>query len=247
MQGNSQEHQTLIDPYQRSPPPRASGTGLMNVIWFAAALCLVAVGIMGVVATLISFKIADCIEMLYLVIFGSILAVLDTPIFANIKIVPDLKKTISQYVSILTRVTGRGMVFVFLGCTMWASVTVNVDLLFLKIIAALLTWFTIIVGIGSVGIGLSKSWKAERVRTHFLSAPPNTNIEAMYSANAKLQPNAGMTKEEFGIVVKNVRGMLLSNADLQHIFHCICTDRRREYLSKKDMEDWVHGGLMVFL
>jgi hypothetical protein len=218
----------------------------MNVIWFAAALCLVGVGIIGVVATLVSFQIADCIEMLYLVIFGAVLAVLDTPIFANIKIVPDLKKTISQYVSILTRVTGRGLVFVFLGCTMWAAVTANVEVLFLEIIAAVLTWFTILVGLGSLCIGIMKSWNAEKVRKHFLTAPPQTDIDSMYSAHAKLQPSVGMTKEEFGNMTKAVRGIVLNNADLQHIFHCVCSDRRREFLSKHDMQDWVHGG-MVFL
>merc|ERR1719464_1078351 len=98
----------------------------MNLVFFAGACCLILGSFVGFLVSFFRFELdllTDVIEMAYIFMFGVILAVLDTPFFKTIKAMGDFKMYIGKYVNILTRVTGKGLAFLFLGsdlfCVLW--------------------------------------------------------------------------------------------------------------------------------
>merc|ERR1712072_714188 len=63
----------------------------LTLLWFGAASAVVLGAFLGALACLSSFELVDSLEMWYLVVFGMILAILDTPVFVNVSIVPAMR------------------------------------------------------------------------------------------------------------------------------------------------------------
>merc|ERR1712217_32335 len=99
----------------------------MNLVFFAAACCIMLGALIGGLCLFFSFELVDCLGMCYLIVFGGILAVLDTPFFKQVKAMGDLKMYIGKYINLLTRVTGKGVTFLFLGCTLFIMMWDNLE------------------------------------------------------------------------------------------------------------------------
>jgi len=212
-------------------------------MWFGASLCVMVGAMISFVNELFSLVWVDALEMAYLFLFGLLLATVDTPLFSTFNVVNTVRHGVNRFVAILTRVSGKGVVYMFLGCTLWSSMFSNLEggfLLFLAVLLGVLIFFT---GIVSLVLGISKSRNLNLVR---LELHKHENVQQMYDSHAKTKPELGLTSEEFNKMSPYLRGVSFEGSDLKFIFNALSSDPSRNFISIHDMRDWVSGG-MVFI
>mmetsp|Transcript_69405 Transcript_69405/g.166402 ORF Transcript_69405/g.166402 Transcript_69405/m.166402 type:complete len:278 (+) Transcript_69405:123-956(+) len=239
----------------RSGPPPT--TNIMNLIWFGAAVAIMILAVLGLIYTFLNFEWLDSLQFIFLFIFGFVLAVMDTPIFSNIRLVPDLRMAISRYFNIIMRVTGKGVVLLFVGASLWMTLWANERASnFILVLTVVLCLPVILIGIASIGIGVMKSMQLDKVRTRlrqdaFPQGASNQGavqsvISDLYNQYAKMQPEIGMTKSEFNQMSKHFRGVEFQDQDLKLIFVALASHPKRENLTQVDLADWIYGAI-VFL
>lgn len=216
----------------------------MNLIWFAAACCVMIGAFVSFLSELFSLEWVDALEMGYLFIFGLILAVLDTPLFNQVQGVMEMKTAVGKYIAVLQRVTGKGCTYIFLGCALWSSMFSNIEGGFLLFLGTLIGLFVVVIGVFSVAIAILKSRNLDLVRKELRKEP--SSLRQMYDMHAKMNPTAGITQEEFKKMTPYARGVSFEQGDIKLIFNALSTHPRREMISLDDLTAWVNGG-MVFI
>jgi len=217
----------------------------MNLIWFAAACSVMLGASISFVSELFSLEWVDALEMGYLFIFGLLLAVLDTPLFNQVAIVSELRTGIGKYIAVLQRVTGKGAAYIFLGCALWSSMFANVEGGFLLFLAALIGLFVVFIGVFSMAIAILKSRNLNLVRLELRKE--DTSLRQMYDMHAKMNPQAGITQEEFKKMTPYARGVSFEQSDIKLIFNALSSNPRRDVISLDDLTAWVNGTMMVFI
>lgn len=221
-------------------PPKG-GPRRMNVAFFAAAVCVVVGSLVGFICTLFTLQWVDALEFLYLTLAGVLLALLDTPFLPSLMIFHQSRTWIGRYVHILMRVTGKGMVLIFLGSTLWAGMMVNVKGTFFTVLSVIFGLVIVIVGLISLIIGMMKSWNLEKVRTAYAQPLPGEGIDRAFDMNARLNPSVGLFKQEWEGIARKA-GQKPPEADITLIFNAISTNPDRKTVSKEDLMDWASGG-----
>jgi len=224
---------------------RMSSTNPMNLIWFAAACSVMIGSILSFVYELMSLQWVDALEMVYLFIFGFLLAVMDTPLFNQVAIVSELRAAIGKYIAILQRVTGKGAAYVFLGCSLFSSMYANVEGGFMMFLAFLIGLFVVIVGTFSLIIAVLKSRNLDLLRRELMK--DTWTLKSMYDNHAKFKPSVGLTQEEFKKMCPMARGVSFEASDIKLIFNALSSNPRRDVISLEDLQAWVNGACMVFI
>jgi|Transcript_12528 hypothetical protein len=226
--------------------PIAGKPNPLNLSMFAADCCVMLGALVSFFSEFFSIQWVNALEMSYLFIFGLILAVLDTPLIPNHQIIRDYQFSITKYIALLSRVTGKGAVYIFLGCalasSMWAK---NEKSGFMIFVAVLIGFFVVLVGLMVLSVGLLKSRNLNLVRQELRK--DNTSLEQLYTQHAKLHPQSGLTKEEFKTMTPYARGVAFEDADLHLIFNALSTSFRQEYITHDDMLAWVRGSWPVLI
>jgi len=239
----------------------------MNLVFFAGACCLIVGSFIGFCIAFFRPQFVDVIEMAYIFMFGVILAVLDTPFFKTIKAMGDFKMYIGKYINILTRVTGKGLAFLFLGsdlfCVLWelGADDSNSSHVAIKVFAVLACFIPVVVGLAAIVIGIMKSWKLQKARKHIEMA---ATLEQRYDTWAQTYRDAqgGLTPLEFNQLTMDNGGFKWEDADLKLIFNALVSNPAwrinatstqggrssadEPKIPKEDLMSWVKGG-MVFL
>jgi len=246
---NNNAHNNAQPQYTRPPGNTAPIAGKYNPLGLGmfAADCFVMLGaLICFFSEFFSIQWIDALEMSYIFIFGLILAVLDTPLIPNHQIVRDYQFSITKYIALLSRVTGKGAVYIFLGCalasSMWAKNEASGFMIFL---AVLIGFFVVLVGLVVLVLGLLKSRNLNLVRQELRK--DDTSLEQLYTQHAKLHPQSGLTKEEFKNMTPYARGVAFEDADLNLIFNALSTNFRREYITHDDMLAWVKSNWPVLV
>lgn len=232
----------------------------MNLVFFAAACCVMVGSFIGGIFLFFSFELVDFLGTCYLFLFGAILAVLDTPFFKTMKAMSDFKAYIGKYIEFLTRVTFKGITFMFLGSYLFATMWDNLEggfLLFLSVVVSL-TPFA--VGMVAVVIGIMKSQKLEKARRHL----EMSSIEQRYDMWAQTYrgPHGGLTPGEFNNMTMENGGFKWEEPDLKLIFQALVKNpawkmnataaqtnaggqmaAEEPKIPKDDLMDWVKGGI----
>jgi len=222
---------------------KMSSTNPMNLIWFAAAVCVLVASLITFIAELFDFAIVDAVEMVYLFLFALVLAVLDTPLFTNIKIVPDMRQAIGKYFALVQRVTGKGLIYIFLSATLWAAMWANLESYALKTLGVIVGLFVFVVGLASLAIGIMKSRNLDLVRKRLHEEGANS-LGQMYEMHARMNPAAGITQEEFKKMTPYARGVSFESNDIKLIFNALSSNPRRDVISRSDLEMWVNGHIV---
>lgn len=217
----------------------------MNLMWFAASCCIMFGSMISFVQMLFSGQEVDALEMVYMFIFGLLLAVLDTPFFNQVSIVSESRIGISKYIAALQRVTGKGLAYIFLGCALFSAIYANVTGVLLLSLGALLSLFTVGIGVFSTAIAFCKSRNLDLVRVELRKEP--MSLKQMYDMHAKMNPMAGITQEEFKKMTPYARGVSFENSDIKVIFNALSSHPKREVISLDDLTGWVNGSMMVFI
>jgi hypothetical protein len=193
--------------------------------------------------TLFSLQWVDALEMAYLFLIGTLLATVDSPIFSHFEIVSRIRLGVSRFCSLLTRVTCKGLVYIFMGCTLWSSMMANFKKdTGMNVLAVILGVVILFSGFVSLVLGVNKSHKLRLVK---LELQKHENVQQMYTAHAKTKPELGLTSEEFNKMCPYLRGIQFEGSDLRYIFNAISSDPSRQFLSIHDMVSWVQGGLIL--
>lgn len=260
------------DPYGGNAPShtlnKMSTNTEMNVVFFAAACCIMVGAFIGGISMFFSLQLVDFIGMTYLMCFGGLLAALDTPFFKTIKLITDLKMYIGKYIQFVTRVTGKGVTFVFLASALFLQMWENAeDNNFLKFLAVVLCLVPFLVGASFVVIGAFKSLKLDKARKQLQQMG---QIEARYDQYAQTYrgPQGFLTMAEFNGLTMENGGFKFETSDLKLIFNALVsnpawrpsaqapqnnqggyqapTGDEALRIPRQDLLDWVKGG-MVFL
>lgn len=231
----------------RGGPPtykaKPNSAGIFGLIWFGAACCVMIGAGITFIIELVSLEWVDALEMVYMLLFGLILAVIDTPFFVSMKWVGDMRNAVGFYVAVLVRITGKGIAYIFLGATLFASMWNNLEGTFLKFLAILFGLVVVLVGMLSVLIGALKSKNLDAVKR--MIKQEQGGVTQLYQKHAR-RPQQGMTTEEFRTMAETMRGMVFNGSDLYQIFKAISTDPDRNVLTQEDFENWVQTSF-VFL
>lgn len=224
--------------------------GNMNDVFFAAAVSIMVCGLCSGMVYLFSLRMFDFLALTYLTTFGAVLGVLDTPFFKTIKFVVESKTYIGKYVQFVTRVTGKGVAFIFLASMLFMTVWENCDHLFFQFMVVLLCLFPAVVGGFAIGIGVLKSNKLDKARRQL----------QLYN-----WPNGGLTMSEFNVLTMENGGFKFQSLDLKLIFNALVSNpswrvqasaaqtqqggysnAEEVRIPKQDLLDWTNGGF-VFL
>lgn len=266
---NYQPHGSPGGPYGSnsgySTHPSASLKGMsvggnINDIFFGAACCIVLGAFLSGFVLFFTLALVDFIQVTYLMIFGGILAILDTPLFKTIKAVMDAKMYIGKYLQFVTRVTGKGVTLVFLGSALFMTMWHNLEGWFFKVLTVVLCFFPMLVGFGAIIIGILKSSKLDKARRQVQMV-----INDRYAQYAQTHPGpqGGLTMQEFSVLTLENGNFRFEPFDLKLIFAALVsnpswraqpTSTQGGYvnandnikLPKQDLLDWCKGGF-VFL
>lgn len=234
-------------------------TTSMNLVFFGAAGCVMFAACIAGIALLYSLELVDFLQMCYLFMFGAVLAVLDTPFFKTIKAMGDLKMYIGKYVNLLTRVTGKGVTFVFVGSALFSAMWDNLEGGFMLFLSVVLCAFPTAVGFIAIVIGIMKSQKLSKARKHVAMGA----LEQRYDQWAQTYRGAtgGLTPAEFNGLTMENGGFKWEDADLKLIFNALVSNpawrinSASQYqggqptgdepkIPKEDLMSWVRGGMV---
>mmetsp|Transcript_58791 Transcript_58791/g.137285 ORF Transcript_58791/g.137285 Transcript_58791/m.137285 type:complete len:288 (+) Transcript_58791:60-923(+) len=221
-------------------PGLQSVTTIMNLLWFAVDVATMLVAAVGMLSTLLSLEWVDCVEFLYLFVFGAALAILDSPFYCGF--LKESRLQLGKYVHFLTMVFGKGLVFIFLGCALWASTWANVEGVVWLIIAAVAGFAVTLVGVFSLAISIAKSHNLNGAKGSLQDAGA---IDSAYRHYAVSAPDRGLNQKEFGLWFRDLRGSSPSNGDLNLFFAALSSHPRREVISRRDIESWAHGRMVL--
>lgn len=213
----------------------------MNLLFFIASCCVIISGLFGTLSTLLTVPIApfDLVDEVYLFTFGGLMFVLDAPL--NFKAILEVKAMICKYVRLLTRFTGRGVFYVFLGCmsfgTLWRAGWL--------LTAVVFGFYVVGLGVYAAVMGGIKSKKLERLRKSLAHsfAGDALKLDTLYRHYAAT-PRQGMSKPDFNEMATELAGIKFDAEELTFVFNALST-RSTAAVYQEDLAEWAAGGMSL--
>jgi len=231
-------------------------------VFFAAACSIMLGAFLGGLCLFFSFELVDFLETCYILVFGGVLALMDTPCFKTMKTVKDHREYFSKYVNVLTRVTGKGVAFLFLGCALFSTMWDNLESTGMKFLAFVLCVLPMLVGIAALAIGFIKSQKLNKARAALAQIADNVGL--VYDQYARTYPgnHGGLTMLEFSDLTDKLIGVKWEDTDLKLIFNALVSNPAwrtnatnfgggygsqqvdMAKIPREDLLGWVRGGMV---
>jgi len=157
-----------------------------KLLFFVAACCTVAAAVISITYLISNFEFAPCsfLSEIFLLFFGCVMLALDIPIADPIAALGAIRFHTYKFMLFLTRFTGRGLWYVFLGTMIWGALW---DLNISWFLGFSMGLYVILLGIVSMVYGFRLSFKLDNVRKALMdgsSKPPDC-------------PEGGFSKEQF--------------------------------------------------
>jgi hypothetical protein len=239
------ENQSLMGGGGGRPAPRSGkmNTAKMNLWWFAAAIAVMAGGVIGTLDLLFTtFAPLDLIDEIYLLGFGLIMFVIDAPL--NFKFLIEVKSGVHKYCKFLTRLMGRGIWYIFLGTMTFATLWENNISPFLAVI---LGFFVFGIGVFSATFGFVKSRKLDKVRFAVAQNRDSGKLDSLYNNFAKTAPQLGLMRAEFNEMAQGLKGITFDADELYYIFNALSTgpSDREDNINRDALEAWCGSGMTM--
>merc|ERR1719162_2514938 len=164
-----------------------------NLIFFACACNTFIAGFISVFMSIINPELAmfTFTSELFLMFFGLLMVILDAPIpqqtLHTWKYTMNARINIFKFLLFLTRFTGRGFWYLFLGSMIWAALF---DHPTCQVLGAIMSIFSCAVGLAALVYGIILSHRLNKVRVQ-IQNQPNTAMQGC--------PPAGFSKVQFKI------------------------------------------------
>jgi hypothetical protein len=170
---------------------------------------------------------------LFLLFFGSLMLVLDIPVTIQNNLYLQVKDNIYKFMLFLTRFTGRGIWYMYLGTMVWAALWDQDES---KILGFVMALFPIIAGGIAIGKGVRLSLSLEKVRKKVL--------EEQYIVNHPL------SMEDFSRMCSD-RGVIFDPQDLQYVVNGLSLTAKNDgQVDVKEMQAWLSttsGGFLQLI
>lgn len=161
-----------------------------KLLFFVAACCTTAAAIISIVYLIAHFEFAPCsfLSEIFLLFFGLLMLVLDMPVSDPIAYMGAVRYHIFKFFLFLTRFTGRGLWYCFLGTMIWSALW---DLNISWFLGFCMGLYVILLGIVSMVYGFQLSFKLDNVRKSILE----------HDATPPKCPDGGFSRQQFKEVV----------------------------------------------
>jgi len=204
-----------------------------NVSWkllfFAAACCVLAAAVISIGAMIIEFTWApfSMTTQLFLLVFGLLMLVLDFPIPHPHPTLAMVRFSIYKFLLFMTRFTGRGMWYLFLGTMIFVALF---DEKISYFFGVCLSGYVGALGLVTLIYGLQLSNKLDTVR----KALQNTRTDC---------PHNGWSYVGFGDLSMQVNGTKFSEDELVYIFNGLSfTPSNDGVLTPDEYNNWLSPG-----
>lgn len=259
-----QDDQTLLPPHRFSAVPSSAAhladqmeTGGLKIeetlsrlnckyqtLFFLAALGTVFSSVIGIFSSLLYFEIANAINCVFLCGFGIIMMILDIP--GSPRWAGRYRQVVRKYMRFLTRLTGKALWFLYLGClvvvSLWPTRGLKNDMM--MIFFALATSF-FIVSVAAIGllIAVRKSLLLEKVRKALQQQFRDSGPE-VYRKWAITEPSHGMQFEEFNRMAADITHghMQFDVTDLGIIYNAL-DEHQKSAINEREFCEWFQGML----
>lgn len=208
-----------------------------KLLFFVAACCVTAAGVIGTLAfAFTTIQPFGLLDQIYLLIFGLFMVVVDCP-FPHPQI-KAAKLVIYKYFLFMTRFSGRGLWYLFLGCMSFGCLWDNN-------ISPLLGFFIggYVVGLGgaSTFFGIQKSLKLDKVRKAVASqmASRGGGVEVFVPPN-------GMTAQMFNEMSHSHTNISFTDEELEYIMNALsATVKADAIISREEFAEWQRGRMTL--
>jgi hypothetical protein len=205
-----------------------------KLMFFVAATCVLAAGVIAVADLMFKFPPAPMSFMseVFLLFFGIIMTVLDLPFGGNSPRANMIRDSIYKYMLFLTRFTGRGLWYCFLGTMIWSALF---DLNISWFLGFILGLYVILLGVGTMFKGIKLSMKLDLVRKQItdrdLQVPPC--------------PEKGFSKQTFWDLVNSVDSQKFSEDDIDYVINALSfSPENHGVITKVEYTYWLAPGNM---
>lgn len=203
-----------------------------KVLFFTAACCTAFAGGYATIKLFLTIppEPMSFMSESFLLIFGLIMIVIDFPAAAGSRGMNAIRDTVYKYMLFLTRFTGRGLWYCFLGTMIWSALW---DLNISWFCGFFLGLFVILTGVVTMVKGIKLSLKLDMVRKQIndrdLQAPPC--------------PDKGFSKQGFWDLINSVDQQKFSDDDIDYVINALSfTPENHGVISKAEYLYWLTPG-----
>eukprot|EP00811_Abedinium_folium_P003104 NODE_12856_length_1199_cov_13.673507.p1 GENE.NODE_12856_length_1199_cov_13.673507~~NODE_12856_length_1199_cov_13.673507.p1 ORF type:complete len:230 (-),score=75.87 NODE_12856_length_1199_cov_13.673507:372-1061(-) len=176
-----------------------------KIFFFSAACCVVAAGVIALLYLVFSLSWAPIafVNVIFMLGFGLLMMVLDYPAPIPAPALAKTRNHIYKFFLFMTRFTGRGVWYIFLGTMIFFCLW---DLKISKFIGFMLGFPVIVLGIACVVVGVQLSNKLNQVRLSLSqgdahSMCPERGISTVQFGELASKANVNFSKDELDYVI----------------------------------------------
>jgi hypothetical protein len=190
--------------------------------------------VLSIISGFVNFESPwDFVNNAYLTLFGLLMICMDFPI--QYPVVLKVKKNVYHYAKFMTRFTGRGIWYLFLGSMVFGALFDNNVSPFIGFI---LGGYMAVGSVYCLIYGAQLTRRLEVVRKNVLAQGPD-------AWGSYIPPN-GMTKVQFRELAVSLKGEHFSDEDLGYIVNAFSIEMHSDdIISKEEFEAWTKGGMLI--
>jgi len=204
----------------------------VQMIFFSAALLVLSTSVLSLITSIMEAAPVKVIVQIYLVIFGFLMMVIDIPEHMSHSFLTDMKYAIYRNLLCLTRFTGRGLWYLFLGSMLFVSLYKNHFLL--SVVCGIPVS---VLGVGATIHGIRKTRELEALRQSLKFREQEDSC-----------PEEGLSKTEFCKMAVDMRGQMWDPEMMIYVFNALSLEiKADDHISRDEFLNWMEEPLPMLL
>jgi len=215
-----------------------------QTLFFTAGWGIIVAAVISTVNSIMALSVASLVDSSFLLIFGFIMMILDIP--GAPRWAGRYRQLVRKYVKFLTRLTGKSLWFLYLGCmvamALWPTGQSRRPGV-LVFVALCISMFVVFVAVVGLFISFRKSLRLEKVRKT-LQVSAKGNSPEVFRKYAITDPTHGMQFEEFNRMSSDyTQGrMQFDVADLAIIYNAL-DEHQKSAINEREFTEWMAGSM----
>lgn len=215
----------------------------MSFVWFVTGVLLIPGCLLVLKNVIYECQMFRSVQLIFLLLMGAMVAIVDAPGQLQTSCVRESQENVVKYCALVSRVTGKGLILTFVGSALWSSLCTNVDDTVVLLLGGIFSLPALIVGIGTFGYGMMKSWHLHNARTML-----NDNDVLLDEHWNKFARKDVICKPGFNSLFNQcANGLHFDDKDLTLIFRALSTTGTPHTMTKSDMDNWLRGLAITIL
>eukprot|EP00927_Polykrikos_kofoidii_P061180 TRINITY_DN56047_c0_g1_i1.p1 TRINITY_DN56047_c0_g1~~TRINITY_DN56047_c0_g1_i1.p1 ORF type:complete len:263 (+),score=36.36 TRINITY_DN56047_c0_g1_i1:74-862(+) len=217
-----------------------------RLLFFAGACCVFAAGVISVVVGIFSFGFVKAPAIFFsqacLLVFGILMIVLDLPthhLSTNMYLLRDM---CYRFLLFLTRFTGRGVWYIWLGSMAFVALYDEGSNVFMQFLGVMISAYVVLLGFFAGLKGLLLSAKLNRVHNAIIQQ--NRDLYSFVTPGSTI-----VTKQRFRTFLEEVacQAPLFSDADMDYIINALKFEPYGEDVSMEELQYWLSPGPILLI